>query len=279
MKLPIALAAVWIGFALPVCATANEDLTVAGKVVDAAGKPAAGVEIASFWDSHNNSMHAFQGTTSDENGRFSLKVPSYGRSVALLAFDRDRKNGGILIVKTGENGGGWLRQMDKVFSPRNLVAGLAHLLANGGAAGEQKSIGKDRTITLGPLVRVKGDFSCKELNQKPTWTNVYFMTADGARVLQCASREATFSFLLPAGKYQFWGYGADIKDVHQDLTVSADKAELNLQTLDVPATVIAKHKGKTPPAWHVTDARGVKKDVTLADFKGKWVLVEFWGFW
>jgi len=65
----------------------------------------------------------------------------------------------------------------------------------------------------------------------------------------------------------------------RELTLRADQPELDLKTIDVPATVIARHKGKAPPAWKVTDARGVKKDVTLADFKGKWVLVEFWGFW
>jgi hypothetical protein len=105
------------------------------------------------------------------------------------------------------------------------------------------------------------------------------MTPDGARVLGCDSQEADFSFLLPAGKYKLWGYGADIKDVRRDLTLVADKPELDLQTLNVPATEIAQHKGKIPPPWHVTDARGVKKDLNLADFKGKWVLVEFWGFW
>src|SRR5205823_4038152 len=38
-----------------------------------------------------------------------------------------------------------------------------------------------------------------------------------------------------------------------------------------------KHVGRPPPPWHVVDARGVKKDVQPADFRGKWVLVEFWG--
>ncbi|MGE5191819.1 MAG: TlpA family protein disulfide reductase, partial [Deltaproteobacteria bacterium] len=33
----------------------------------------------------------------------------------------------------------------------------------------------------------------------------------------------------------------------------------------------------TPPQWNVTDARGVKKDVQIADFRGKWLLVGFWG--
>src|SRR5437870_3538447 len=83
--------------------------------------------------------------------------------------------------------------------------------------------------------------------------------AAGARCLECGSRAAMFSFLLPVGKYKFYAYGADVKTIQQDLTVPADKTELDLQTLDVPATVIAKHKGKTPPAWHVSDARGVKK--------------------
>ena len=29
---------------------------------------------------------------------------------------------------------------------------------------------------------------------------------------------------------------------------------------------------------HITDARGINKDVQPSDFKGKWVLVDFWGF-
>ncbi len=231
-----------LSLVLPEWGRAAGDLTIAGKVVDAAGKPVASVELSAFWTSRASSMQGHESVKSDQDGRFSLKVPDYGRGVAVLAVDKDRKTGGILAVEKG-------------------------------------SAANDVTVTLGPLVRVKGNFFSKELNRKPTWTNVYIMTPDGSRFLGCDSQEATFSFLLPPGKYSFWGYGADIKSVKEDLVVPADKAELDMQTLDVPATVIARHKGKTPPAWHVTDARGVKKDVTLADFKGKWVLVEFWGFW
>ena len=38
-----------------------------------------------------------------------------------------------------------------------------------------------------------------------------------------------------------------------------------------------EHFGHEPPRWHLTDARGVKRDAQLADFKGKWVLLYFWG--
>jgi len=242
MKRRFVIAVGLLSLALPGWTSAAGDLTIAGKVVDAAGKPAANVELSTFWTSRASSMQGHESVKSNQDGRFSLKVPDYGSGVAVLAVDKDRKTGGILAVEKG-------------------------------------SSAKDVTVTLGPLVRVKGSFFCKELNRKLTWTNVYMMTPDGSRFLGCDSQEATFSFLLPPGKYNFWGYGADIKSIKEDLVVPADKTELDMQTLDVPATVIARHKGKTPPAWHVTDARGVKKDVTLADFKGKWVLVEFWGFW
>ena len=37
--------------------------------------------------------------------------------------------------------------------------------------------------------------------------------------------------------------------------------------------------GKEPPELAVTDARGVSKNVKLADFRGKWVLLDFWAVW
>jgi len=60
---------------------------------------------------------------------------------------------------------------------------------------------------------------------------------------------------------------------------AADKPDVAMGTIDMPATVIAKHVGKAPPEWNVTDARGVAKTVKISDFKGKWVMIEFWGFW
>jgi len=220
-----------------------EDLTVKGKVVDAAGRPVAGAEVASFWTAHEGAMRPHNGATTDADGHFTLKAAFWGRPVAVLVLDKDRKTGGLFTV-------------------------------------DKASAAREATVKLEPLVRVKGDFTSKELDHKPRWTNVLLTTPkDRAQFLQCSSQQAAFSFLVPPGTYQFWGYGTDIKDDRRELTVQADQPELDLKTIDVPATVIALHKGKAPPAWKVTDARGVKKDVTPADFKGKWVLVEFWGFW
>jgi len=74
-------------------------------------------------------------------------------------------------------------------------------------------------------------------------------------------------------------YRTDVEDTRQTVILSIDHSEYNLGTLDMKASPIAKLKGKTPPGWAITDARGVKADVKLSDYKSKWVYVEFWGFW
>jgi thiol-disulfide isomerase/thioredoxin len=219
-----------------------QQVTVRGKVLDAAGKPAAGVEVANFWDGAGGRMKAYQSTTTSADGTFSAKVPGWMQEAPLMVLDKDRKLGGLALVKPTDGA---------VVPP----------------------------ITLGPLVRVKGKLECKELDRLPPWSNVYVITGKNARVLQCVMTNAEFSVLLPPGKYTFNCYGQDVKGVNRPVEVPADKPELDLGAIDLPATEIAKHVGKAPPAWHVKDARGVRKDVTVADFKGKWVLIDFWGHW
>lgn len=229
-------------FLLSASASYAEDLTITGKVVDNAGKPIENVDVAAFWGFDQERTQPFDGAKTDKEGNFSVKVAYWGRQASVMAIDAQRKHAGLIMV-------------------------------------DKKSVGQPMTIKLEPAIHVFGEFASKDLGRNPGWTNVYVMTTDGARLLQCMSNQAKFSFLLPPGKYKFNGYGGDIRNHNQTLELSADKTELDLKTIDVPATVIAMHRGKTPPAWKVTDARGLNKEVTLDDFKGKWVLIEFWGFW
>ncbi len=151
-------------------------------------------------------------------------------------------------------------------------------------------------IRLGPLVRVHGQFSCNDLGERPDGTNVYMNVMPGRlpvprllnklapsplRLAQCSSQEARFSFLLPPGHYQFHGYSnpSDYHDANQVVELKADQPDLDLGTIDLKATELARRYGKTAPALHVTDAKGIHKDITLADFRGKWVVLEFWATW
>jgi thiol-disulfide isomerase/thioredoxin len=84
---------------------------------------------------------------------------------------------------------------------------------------------------------------------------------------------------LPPGSYQLRGV-ADYRhaDAMKDLRVEPGRP-VDLGAIDLKLTPIARMAGKEPPAWHVTDARGVPKDVRPSDFKGKWLVLEFWGYW
>jgi thiol-disulfide isomerase/thioredoxin len=70
-----------------------------------------------------------------------------------------------------------------------------------------------------------------------------------------------------------------VRGVSKNVTLKADQPDLDLGTIELPATVLGMYKGKELPPWKIIDARGVKKDVTLADYRGKWVLVDIWGYW
>ncbi|MGH7221727.1 MAG: hypothetical protein ACRELF_00700 [Gemmataceae bacterium] len=231
-----------LGLILPLAAHAQEAVKVSGRVVDAAGKPLPGVEVATFWYADKDKMKHYQkGTITDAKGRFALPITFYAPARGLFAIAKDRKTGALVVL-------------------------------------EEKRAAKPLEIKLAPLVHVHGRFYCKELKKRPTRT-IVLINSGQARFLQCISEEASFSFLLPAGDYKFWAYGVDIQDLKKALTLKTDKPDLDMGVIDMPATIIARHKVKAPPAWHVTDARGVKKDVKIADFKGKWVLLEFWGYW
>jgi thiol-disulfide isomerase/thioredoxin len=232
--------------ALAGTATAQESVKLKGRVVDKDGKPVAGVEVAPFWgvaEDGSGKQTGFGATKTDAEGRFAATVDFYGRAAALMAFDAARTSGGLAVV-----------------SPKDANAPVE--------------------IRLGPVVRVHGTFESKLLDKPPIWTNVYVNLKPGnIRLIQASSRKAEFSLRLPAGEYDMHGYGSDVTDIHQSLTLAPDRPDLDLGAIELPASVIAQNRGKVPPAWSVADARGAKKDVTLADYRGKWVLVDFWGYW
>lgn len=224
---------------------------VKGRVLDRDGKPVAGAEVASFWsaddegvkDGGKRGQSGFGAATTDGEGRFAVNVNFYGRDAAVMAIDANRKVGGVTVVPVADT----KREVE---------------------------------IRLAPLVRVHGNFESKDLGKAISWTNVYINVLPGKiRLLQNSSRKAEFSMLLPPGEYDMHAYGSSVTGIHKPLALRDGKSDLHLGTLDLPATFLARHAGKELPPWSLADARGVKKDVTLADYRGKWVLVDFWGYW
>ena len=253
--------AVWvIGVALGAQAAQGETHKVTGRVVDEADRPVARAEVATLWDAMGGTWMG-RSTRSGRigDGRFTLDVDFWQGHEPFLAYNREHTRGGLAII-------------------------------------DEKSAGKAVEIRLGPLVRVHGRFSCDELGEPPDWTNVYmnvmpgrlpvprFLTKLGPsplRAAQCTSWQAAFAFLLPPGHYQFDGYSSrsDYHDVNRVIELKADQPDLDLGTIDMKPTELARQYGKPAPALHVTDAKGIRKDIALADFRGKWVVLEFWATW
>jgi len=225
--------------ALAAAAAAQGKVDIVGKAVDSDGNPIAGAAVATLW----GEGRPHSAVTTDQEGRFTLEVDNRGRPVAILVMDAERKRGAV-----------------SRFSDR--------------------SFGKERTLKLEPLVKVHGKFFCKDLKKKPSWTNVYVNALPGKiRVARHSSQEAEFSFLLPPGEYQLYMYGTDTTTITREEFVNGDEGTIDLKTVNLPATNLAKMYGKKAPAWNVTDTRGVKRNVKLSDYRGKYVLLEFWGYW
>jgi thiol-disulfide isomerase/thioredoxin len=249
----------------------GQTVKVQGRVLGTDGKAVAGAKVASFWvvDEKTGEQKSIDDATTDADGRFNLKVENYGQDVALLVLDAPKKQ-----------------------------AGLAVLGPNGSDAPLE--------IRLAPAVRVHGKLESKELGTTPQWTNVYvnlgqnaaralkrgspekesllakaksLITSRPIRLVGNSSRKAEFSVILPPGEYELNAYGTDVKGIKKTVPLRAEQPDLDLGAIDLPATVVAMHKGKEPPAWSVADVRNVKKGVTLADYRGKWVVVDFWGYW
>jgi thiol-disulfide isomerase/thioredoxin len=226
-------------------AAQNTGVKLTGQVTDSEGRPVAGANVADMWQvrEDNGEQAGFRSATTGADGRFTVSVDFYGRDRALMALDSARTSGGSVVVHPAD-------------------------------------AKKEVEIRLGPLTRVHGKFESQDLGRAVPWTNVYINLLPGKlRLLQNSSRKAEFSLVLPAGEYEMHAYGSDVKGINKPLTIKPGDRDQDLGTLNLPATFLARHQGKQLPDWKIVDARGVKKDVTLADYRGKWVLVDFWGYW
>jgi thiol-disulfide isomerase/thioredoxin len=219
---------------------------LSGRIVDQAGKPVAGAEISRMWyTGGDGKLAAYEPVKSNGDGSFSLEITFFhGRPHALATLDIERKTGGLAIV-------------------------------------EPKNAAEPVTIKVGPLVHFSGQYACKELGTPVGWTNTILFAMPGrVNFANCQSTASAIDFWLPPGTYQIQGYGsADVAQIKREVTLPADKAELDLGVIDLAASQIAKLKGKDAPSLQATDARGVSKNVQIADYKGKWVALEFWGYW
>lgn len=136
------------------------------------------------------------------------------------------------------------------------------------------------TIQLEPAVLLKGSIVCDEFKTLglpigSTNSDVY---SRGMPMAGFMSADGKFEIPVPPGEYELDIYGEDLCDKKVPIKVPGDRSEFELPPIQMSAAALPFLKGK--PAPELEGVVGWKGDkVRLADLKGKYVLLEFWGYW
>jgi thiol-disulfide isomerase/thioredoxin len=277
-------------------AKAGESRTTTGRVLDENGNPVQGAAIDEFWRAN--------GSAKDQDGKPIDPATEEGNKLFWSHVGQMEPQG---VVRSGSDGRFSFEMPDHSFM---LMAMDAQRLRGGLATIPKEDDGAKIEIRLRPLVRVKGTIEGPAPGQKPSWTHVYTQVPedptrplDSCRLVSCGSYEANFMMSLPPGRYVLDAYNFRLegKDerldgrIDKEIVLTGDTAEIDLGVIMLSRVTrlninqkikqsqasgamgdYTKRYGEKLPAWNIVDARGVSKDVQLADFRGKWVLVDFW---
>ncbi len=277
-------------------AETNESWEIHGKVVDEQGKPVENFVAATFWSANGKQW--------DDAGKF-IKVDQAN-------LGKYWKDEGVLEPYphrlASPMGAGQFKVMVEK-RPRVSIFVTDSTQQYGAiVAVEKRAADKPVTVNLLPLVRVTGNVYCSDAKKTPGWTMVVIHPPgdmeNHLQFIHCGSLQGRFSFLLPPGKFDLDVY-SELPDAHMPkpiqrknrdapvdmpkylagirIDVPPGRSALDVGLLDVVPSdsdtldYFSRFYGKRPPELAITDARGVPKSVKLADFHGKWVLLDFWG--
>ena len=229
--------------AITVNADAATIVKVHGRILDEKGNPVAGARVTDSWFAEEAGvLEPIKPALSGKDGQFSLELEISNRDLAVMAIDATGMLGGVGIVRAK--------------SPDDL-----------------------REISLAPLVETRVRYASENADRILDRTYVaWSIGAEALRIAGARSRTPEFVIKLPPGLYTVSGSDSRHVEEVREITLEAGKP-VDLGEIKLPLTPQAKLWGKPAPAWHVTDARGVSKDVQPSDFQGKWIVLEFWGYW
>ena len=136
------------------------------------------------------------------------------------------------------------------------------------------------TIRLQPECLLRAALVCGQLTQhgKPLgWSNVQ-LEQNGWTIAEYDTVSGQYEFPLPPGRYFLRAYGENLNVKRVEINVPAGQSEFQMPPIELTALPLAQLQGQPAPelagivAW-----KG--QPVRLADLRGKYVLLDFWGYW
>lgn len=217
------------------------EVSVAGRVVDAEGRPVPGARVSTLWGFREGAPLAWKPLVAGSDGAFSGPMSVSQDPFLLAAYTDDGSLAGYSLVPRAESEGVLIRAL--------------------------------------PSVRVRGRVTCSELEREPGIVHAEF-TFEQDYPLAVATFDGALDVRLPRGECAWTVYDSYYSERGGQLALNGEEAEVDLGVIDLPAHFLAKHEGRVLPDWTVGEARGVPVEkARLSDFRGKWLLVEFWGYW
>ncbi|MGO8753592.1 MAG: TlpA family protein disulfide reductase [Thermoguttaceae bacterium] len=134
-------------------------------------------------------------------------------------------------------------------------------------------------IILQSACRVQGQIDSTGLRERklPLWCNAD-VDYDGRPCFSFVSEKQEFEFFLPPGTFEIEADAGYCHRTTQRITIDPEQRELKMM-FDLPLTRMAKLIGQPAPELRDVVAWKNSKPLTLADLRGKYVLLDFWGYW
>jgi hypothetical protein len=216
----------------------QEGVVILGRVLDAKGGDASGIDVAPYWSIEGEAPPSpSRGTTSDARGQFRLVARVDRFPVPVVAMDASRALGALAIVASAD-------------------------------------LARTHRLRLEGLGSVRGELRSREL-KKPVTDLSVSVRVQGSEAFLLRSRSARFAMSLPAGTYDLVVTSDVTQDVHMPVTVESSR-EADVGIVEALASDIVLGYGNPAPPLTVQAARGLSTPFTWAAFAGKWVLLEFW---
>ena len=236
-----------IGQAYDVCWA--DTISVDFVVVDKNGEALAEVELATRWIFDSSAKEKPKTVlqaeaVTDVDGKATIEFDTkYSDQFVVLGYTKDRQLGGLIVVESQN---------------------------------DETEVG----LELKPTTTVTASYTCSETDSIPSWTNtIISIKKVPGYFFELRTTDGHVEFQLPPGKWEMHAYGSDIVDRKSQFETSLEQPKLEMGEIDFKATPMAILKGKPAPKLELVGARGLPDDFQLADLKGKWVLIEFWGYW
>ncbi len=220
---------------------------VRGRVIDATGEPVSGADVGRRWNVYQGDMNPGAWVVTDSQGRFEIPTVYRHSPVVVMALDEARQNGGLVVVDKPD---------------------------------DESEGDVDVEIKFSPLVEVRGSYWAPAAGRRPrkVWTSVELLPQE-VHIVESTDRSPYFSFRLPEGTYRLRGNMEDFDDVYRTLELKAGQQPVELTDMEMPVSKRGSLYGKPAPAWHFTEAQGMETSAKISDYRGKWLVIEFWGAW